>query len=273
MKEKKQETKKTEKTKVMNSPISWPGGKRLLADRIVAMFPEHTCYASVFAGALWDLFKKSPSVSSCEAVNDIDGELINFYRVIKEKPYQFLVEIQWDLISRKSFLEYKAELEHPEETHLTDVERAKRFFYVLKASFGGSRRVYGYARTDHPKLNLVNIEEIVISTHDRLKRVNIECLDWREFIPKYDSPGTLFYLDPPYRCESSKRIYIRSFTDDDYKEFKTCLRGVKGMFLLSLNDDEFIRGLFKDFMIEEVDTMYSLSGKMQKAKELIIKNY
>jgi DNA adenine methylase len=88
---------------------------------------------------------------------------MNFYRVIKEKPYQFLVEIQWDLVSRKAFLEYKADLENME--NLTDVERAKRFFYVLKASFGGKRTVYGYARTDKPKLNLVDIEEIVIATH------------------------------------------------------------------------------------------------------------
>lgn len=253
----------------MNSPISWPGGKRLLANRIVEMFPEHTGYASVFAGALWDLFKKPPSKS--ESVNDINGELMNFYRVIKEKPYQFLVEIQWDLVSRKAFLEYKADLENPE--HLTDVERAKRFFYVLKTSFGGKRTVYGYARTDKPKLNLVDIEEIVIATHNRLKRVNIECLDWREFIPKYDSPNTLFYLDPPYRCKTSQQVYIQSFTDSDYEELNACLKGIKGVFILSLNDDEFIRETFKDFKIEEVETLYSLSGRLQKAKEVLIKNY
>ena len=256
--------------KTMNSPISWPGGKRLLAKRIVGMYPEHTCYASVFAGALWDLFKKQPSV--CEAVNDINNELMSFYRVIKEKPYQFLLEIQWDLVSRKAFLEYKADLEENPEK-LTDVERAKRFFYVLKTSFGGKRTVYGYARTDKPKLNLVDIEEIVVATHNRLKRVNIESLDWRVFIPKYDSLETLFYLDPPYRCKTSSQVYIKSFTDNDYEELSACLKAVKGVFILSLNDDEFIRETFKDFKIEEVETLYSLSGKPTKAKEVIIKNF
>lgn len=255
--------------KKMNSPISWPGGKRLLANRLVGMFPEHTCYASVFAGALWDLFKKQPSV--CEVVNDINSELINFFNVIKKKPYQFVLEMQWDLISRESFLKYKAELE--EQEGLTDVERAKRFFYVLKTSFGGKRTVYGYVRTDHPKLNLINLEDIIIATHNRLKRVNIECLDWRAFIPKYDTQNTFFYMDPPYRCETSKQVYIQAFTDQDFCEFSECLKGVKGLFLLSLNDDEFIRELFKDFDIKEVDTLYSLSGSPKKVKELIIKNY
>jgi len=258
----------TETSKTMNSPISWPGGKRLLAKKIVGMFPEHTCYASVFAGALWDLFKKQPSL--CEVVNDINGDLINFYRVIQKKPYQFLLEMQWDLISRKAYFEYKAALE---KDNLTDVEKAKRFFYVLKTSFGSQGRAYGYVRTDHPKLNLIDIEKIILSTHERLKRVNIECLDWWEFIPKYDTPKTMFYLDPPYRCETSKKVYIQSLTDQDFIDFRNCLKGVKGMFLLSLNDDGFIRELFKDFKIEEVETLYTLSGSPKKVKEILIKNY
>jgi DNA adenine methylase len=261
-------TVETKEIKKMNSPISWPGGKRLLANRIVEMFPEHTCYASAFAGALWDLFKKQ--LSECEVVNDINHDLINFYKVIKEKPYQFLLEMQWDLISRKAHFDYNADLKKDD---LTDVERAKRFFYVLKTSFGSQGRTYGYVKTDHPKLNLVNIEEIIIATHNRLKRVNIECLDWREFIPKYDSLKTLFYLDPPYHCETSKRVYVQAFTDEDFKAFRDCLKGVKGMFLLSLNDDEFIRELFRDFTIEEVETLYTLSGSPKKAKEILIKNY
>lgn len=255
--------------KKMNSPLKWPGGKRILANRIVERFPEHTCYASVFAGGLWDLFKKPPSV--VEVVNDIDGELINFYQVIKKKPNQFLKEIQWDLVSRKLFLQYKADLENPGK--LTEVERAKRFYYLLKTSFSGKRKYYGYGRTEKPNLNLIYIKKIIREAHDRLKRVNIECLDWRVFIPKYDSPETLFYLDPPYRCAISKKVYFKFFTDIDYLELKTCLEGVKGMFLLSLNNDEFIRELFKDFTIEEVETMYTLSGSPQKAGELLIRNY
>lgn len=276
MKQKKEKTyqdlspTKKRKTGTMSSPISWPGGKRLLAKRIAEMHPKHTCYASVFGGGLWDIFKKAPS--KCEVVNDINGDLMNFWRVIKEKPYQLLLEMQWELVSRQSFLKNKAELEG--RAALTDVEKAKRFFYVLKTSFAGKGTVYGYVRTDQVKMNLVDLEEIILATHDRLKRVNIECLDWRKFIPKYDSADTLFYLDPPYRCKTSKRIYVQSFTDDDYIAFRDCLEGVKGKFILSINDDEFIRRTFSGFKIEGIETLYSLSAKgTTKAKELLIKNF
>ncbi|UCH93617.1 MAG: DNA adenine methylase [Candidatus Aminicenantes bacterium] len=251
------------------SPIKWPGGKRVLAKKIISIFPEHKLYAEAFAGALHVLFHKDPS--HAEAINDINSDLINFYQVVKEKPYQLLSELQWDLPSRKLFLDYKAQLEG--KTDLTDVERAKLFFYVLKMSFSGTMRQYGYKRTDKPPINLVDIERVIMDAHDRLKRVNIENIDWKRFLLKYDSEDTLFYLDPPHRCETSK-VYVQFFTDDDYIEVKDTLIGVKGVFLLSLNDDDFIRETFKDFNIEEVETLYSMStGSPKKAKELIFKNF
>lgn len=254
----------------MNSPLRWPGGKRLTCKRIVEMFPSHVCFVEAFAGAAWVTFKKGQS--EVEVLNDIHSDLINFYQVIKTKPYQFLLELQWELCSRQLFMKYKNQLENPEG--LSDVERAKNFFYILKTSFAGMMETYGYAKTARPGLNLVDIEEIVLKVHERLKRVNIESLDWRKLIPKYDSPNTLFFFDPPYRCKSAGRMYIQSFSDDDFCAFKDTLNALKGKFILTLNKDEFICELFKDFSIEELETRYSMNANLNKAvSELLIRNY
>lgn len=81
---------------MMNSPIPWLGGKRLLRKRVISLFPEHKCYVEVFGGGAWVLFGKEPS--SVEVLNDIDGELINFYRIVKCCHHELLLELQWDLV-------------------------------------------------------------------------------------------------------------------------------------------------------------------------------
>ena len=269
MKTTKDESKKT-KVPAKISPIRWPGGKRILAKRIIDMFPKHNLYAEAFAGALHVFFKKERS--QVEAVNDINGNLITFYKVVQEKPYQLLLELMWDLPSRQLFLEYKAQLES--RTDLTDIQRAKLFFYVLKMSFSGTMRQYGYSRSGNPPINLVDIEQIILNAHDRLKKVNIENIDWKRFVLKYDTEGTLHYLDPPYYCDTSKRVYQQSLNQDDFREMNSVLAEIKGKFILSLNDCNFIRKTFKAFKVEVVETSYSMrNGKNWKVKELIIRNF
>jgi DNA adenine methylase len=232
--------------------------------------PPHELYAEAFAGGAHVLFCKSPS--HVEVINDINGELINFFTVVKEKPYQLLLELQWDLYSRKLFLKYKADLEGSAE--MSDVERAKRFFYIVKGSFAGQRETFGYSRTTKPGLNFCDIEEIILKAHERLLRVSIECIDFREFIKKYDTPDTLFYLDPPYHIKSAKRMYVQCLGDSDFIEFKDLLKNLKGKFILSLNDDSFIRKTFRYFKIETIDTRYTMNSKgNKKVSELLIKNF
>ncbi|MCP5051510.1 MAG: DNA adenine methylase [bacterium] len=268
MKTKKSET--NEKSKGQRSVIKWPGGKSGMVNKLVEMIPDHVGYTETFAGGLWKFFKKPRSKS--EAVNDINGGLINFYNVVQEKPYQLIMELFWDLYSRQLFIKYKAKLESGEE--MTDVEKAKIFYYVLMSSFAGQMGTFGYSRTGKPAFSIEKIAESIMSAHERLRGVYIESLDWRKFIPKYDSPDTYHYFDPPYRGKTSGRVYVKGFTDGDYTDFKELLTGLKGTFNLSLNDDEFIRELFKDFTIDEIGTNYSMNSKTVKpVTELIIRNY
>jgi DNA adenine methylase len=252
----------------MKSPIPRLGGKRLLADEISKKFPPHRCYVEAFCGGASVFFRKDES--HCEVLNDIDRNLTTFFRVVKGQPFEFLKELHMGLVSREIFEQYKRELE---SEGLTDVQRAARFYYLVKASFGGQGGNFGVSTTTKPKLNFAEIDMIVLLAYIRLRRTVIECLDWRECLRRYDRPHTLFYLDPPYRVLSSRQ-YPAYLSDADYVELRDMLVEIKGKFLLSINQDDFILDLFKRFKIEEIETTYSIEkDKSRRVTELLISNY
>jgi len=131
--------------------------------------------------------------------------------------------------------------------------------------------VFGYSTVRKPTLNLLQINNIVAAAHKRLIRVTIENLDFRDLIPRYDRPHTLFYLDPPYHdCD----YYNYNFTEDDFLDLERILKSIKGKFILSINDDEFTRELFGDYYIEEVNTIYSTPRTSRpRVTELLIRNF
>jgi len=170
---------KTQKQPLFNnqvhSPIiPWIGGKRRLAKHILPMFPEHTCYVEPFCGAAAIYFLKEPA--KVEVINDINGELVNLYRVVKHHLEEFTRQFKWALTSRQI---YKWLQITPEET-LTDIQRAARFFYLQKNAFGGkvSGQTFGTATTSGPRLNLLRLEEDLSQAHLRLSQTYIEHLGW-----------------------------------------------------------------------------------------------
>lgn len=123
--------KKKDQYRMLNSPIKWVGGKSRLRKQIIDLLPPHTCYVEPFAGASWVLFGKPPS--NVEVLNDIDQDLINFFRVVKNNPEQLIASFEWELVSRAEF-ERLAQLD---TTQLTDIQRAHRFYYLIMAGWGG----------------------------------------------------------------------------------------------------------------------------------------
>jgi DNA adenine methylase len=113
----------------MKSFLSYLGGKSLLAGKIIPKIPAHTCYCEVFAGAAWLLFKKEES--EVEIINDINTDLVTLYRVVKHHLREFIRYLEWILVARDEFERFK--LENPET--LTDIQRAVRFFYLLKNAY------------------------------------------------------------------------------------------------------------------------------------------
>ncbi|WP_293222337.1 DNA adenine methylase [Ottowia sp.] len=251
------------------SPLAWLGGKSRLADRIIEAMPPHQTYCEVFAGAAWVLFKKPES--KVEIINDINGDLINLYRCVKHHLAELVLQFRWMLVAREEFERF---LKTPADT-LTDIQRAARFFYLAKTSFGARivRPTFGIAATAAPRLNLLRIEEDLSEAHLRLSRVFIENKPYDQVIERFDKPGTLFYIDPPYwNCEDDYGKGL--FSREDFSRLAGLLESVKGRFILSLNDTQGVRETFASFRIRPVKTRYTINGAIkQEAAELLISNY
>lgn len=248
--------------------IPWIGGKRRLARHILPLFPEHTCYVEPFCGAAALYFMKEPS--KAEVINDINGELINLYRVIQHHLDEFVRQFRWALVSRDI---YRWLQMTPAET-LTDIQRAARFYYLQKQSFGGKLegQTFGTGTTSPPRLNLLRIEEELSQAHLRLSRTTIEHLGWETCIKKYDRRHTLFYCDPPYWQTEG---YGVDFGFENYTALAALGVALKGKMILSLNDTEEMRETFSGFHIETVDIRYSLQteNRAEVKRELIIRNF
>ncbi len=251
----------------MNPIIPWMGGKRRLADIILPLLPEHECYAEPFAGGAAIYFMKPPS--DVEVLNDINGELVNLYRVVKHHLEEFVRQFKWALTSRKMYEWHQVT---PPET-LTDIQRAARFFYLQKMAFGGKvdGQTFGTATTSPPRLNLLRIEEDLSQAHLRLTRTYIEHLPWHRIVEKYDRPHTLFYLDPPYWETAG---YGVDFEWEHFERMATLATSIDGSMIISINDHPDIRKCFEGLTTEEAEITYTVggSGTADKSTELIIMN-
>lgn len=264
----------------MNSPLTpvaptlpvapWIGGKRNLAKRICAILDGMPCttYAEPFIG-MGGIFLRRTSRPRAEVINDAGRDVANLFRILQRHYPQFLDTLRFQLTTRVEFNRLVAT--DPET--LTDLERAARFLYLQRTAFGGkvSGRNFGVSIDRPGRFNLTTLEPMLEDLHSRLAGVVIECLDFEAFLRRYDSPGTLFYLDPPYwgsEGDYGKELFSRG----DFERLAGALRALKGRFLMSINDVPEIRALFAWAQIEEVTTTYTIAGKgaAQPAAELLI---
>jgi DNA adenine methylase len=250
------------------------GGKRNLARRIVSIIdqiPHHT-YAEPFVG-MGGIFLRRTRQPPAEAVNDISGDVTTLFRILQRHYQAFLDMLKWQLSSRAEF----DRLMRVDPTTLTDLERAARFLYLQRTAFGGkvNGRNYGVDAKKAARFDLTKLEPMLADVHERLAPVQIERLPYGDFIRRYDHDAALFYLDPPYwNCETDYGDGV--FDQADFQRLADQLARIKGRFILSINDTLGVRKVFGEFVIEEVQTSYSIAtatlGTSKRAGELIISN-
>lgn len=253
----------------MNSFIPWIGGKSRLRKQIIPLIPSSAKrYIEVFGGAAWVLFGKDKTPGQMEVYNDIDGNLVNLYLQIKNNCEALQNEIDW-LQSRELFERYRSEL--AADAELTDVQRAARYWYLIKCSFGANRSSFATASKN------LTVADALPLYRDRLKNVIIEHKDFEQVIKTYDRPDACFYLDPPY--VSSEKYYktdLNSFKMADHKRLNAVLKSIKGHFILSYNDCDFVREAYKDYNIRSVSRLNLLPAAAENRaefREVIITNF
>jgi DNA adenine methylase len=228
-----------EEVKTVTRPaLRYFGGKFRLAPWIIAQFPGHVCYVEPFGGAAGVLLRKEPSLF--EIYNDLDGTVVNFFRVLRDQPDELLRAISLTPYARAEQL-----LAFEEDVNLDPVESARRLYVRAWQSHGGGRTQWrtGWryqvtnkrGKSSIADWSQVDHLEAIIA---RLKMVQIDNDDCLRVIERYDRPDTLFYLDPPYVASTrslrwNKKAYSFEINDEYHRRLAEKLNGIQGMALLS----------------------------------------
>ncbi|MDW8100820.1 MAG: DNA adenine methylase [Anaerolineae bacterium] len=244
------------------------GGKHFIARKIAGMFPPHRTYVEPFGGGASVLLAKSPS--PIEVYNDLDGRLTNFFRVLRDYP---------DELARRLRLTPYSEWEF---RHLDDqppscpIEQARRDYVRWRFSFAGNARTFAFSvertRRGMPEVisaHLSAVDEELPRIYQRLIRVIFLCRDAFLIIPRWDSPSTLFYLDPPYPESTVYEIpYAAKMSDADHERLCHMLRGLKGMVFLSSYRNEIYDSILSDWKRVEIPVPNFAQKSPQKSIEV-----
>lgn len=262
----------------LKPPLTYYGGKQKLAKTIIELIPDHHTYCEPFFGGGAVLFAKNPS--TIEVINDTNGDLINFYRVVKTKFKQLQKEVKATLHSRKEH-RYAAKviLQFPEL--FNDVKRAWAIWVLANQSYGSlieESSTWGYdksknttaKRLHHKRENFTN------EYAKRLEKVQIENVDALRVIETRDSEKTFFYCDPPYY--NSDCGHYNGYSLQDYENLLKKLSEIKGKFLLSSYPNELLEKYAKQnkWFMKKIEMPLSIVAKYGRGKrktEVLVGNY
>jgi len=257
------------------SLLPYMGGKAMMVPRLIPLIPPHAAYVEVFGGGAALLLNKPPS--PLEVYNDIDGELVNLFEIVRNNPEGFLKRAEFLLYSRELYEKWQADLRENKSAQ-DPVERAFRFWYLVRSSFA-AHPYKGWAFCEKADRNraesvwnaLVDLKPI----HERLKNVEVDRLDFERLIKNRDSPETFFFLDPPYLDAEEYRMGV--FTIEDHQRLLKTLQGCKGKWLMTTGNHPDIRRLFKEYGMILANTSLAvpkvIGGEREKLGHLIVANY
>lgn len=231
-------------------PVRYMGSKWQLADWIIELMPPHKIYVEPYCGGASVFFRKQPSKIEC--LNDINGDVVNFFDVLRSKTEEFIRQIEFTPFSRE---EYDRAFEPADDP----MERARRFYIRSWQAFGsgglekktGWRRQYNTHRGTYVTREWQRMTGLWLGAQ-RLRDAQIESDDAAKVIHRYDAEDTLYYVDPPYLLSSRERKikrYSHEMTEQDHRDLAIVLNETKGMVLLSGYDSELYRSLYPDWRV------------------------
>jgi DNA adenine methylase len=220
----------------LRSLITYYGGKGRMWRKIVPHFPAHHTYVEPFGGAANVLLNKRPS--PVEVYNDINGEVVNMFRVLRDHPDELQRRLELTPYARE---EWNTSLE---EDRCDEIEAARRTVVKFRQSYAGcggtwSSSVVGSRKGSAKRASdWISVADAVPAMAERFRQVQIECSSWEYVVSRYDTPGTLFYCDPPYHPEarsngSHDNKYAHEMSEADHEELADALHAVEGHVVLS----------------------------------------
>lgn len=270
-------------TAPIKPPAPYYGGKTRLAPWIATLLEPHHRYVEPFMGTAAVLLAKQPS--KLEVINDLDGDVVTFFRVLRDRPDELERACRLTPYARAEFLDVREPVDG-----LDDIERARRWWCRVVQGFNSSpgRWATGWSLsvrrgTSEPS-TAANLVERFEAIAERLRRVAIENTDALELITRMDDVDTAFYCDPPYLGETRKGRDRRSavhdyahdmLTHDQHAALADVLRGCRGHVLLSGYASDLYAELYADWWCVEqriVNNPARRSGKSAHATEVIWSN-
>jgi DNA adenine methylase len=253
----------------MKPPLTYYGGKQLLSKEIMSLIPKHNLYCEPFFGGGAVFFFKEPS--QVEVINDTNGELINFYKVIKNDFKKLQKEIKTSLHSRKLHAQANVIYKHSEL--FSEVERAWAIWMLANQSYASKLNgSWGYEKSDNRMAGKIHEKRMAFTEQfaERLEKVQIECADALRVIETRDTKESFFYCDPPYF--NAHLGHYKGYTQNDFEQLLEVLSKIRGKFLLSSYPSKTLATYAKKhkWFVKKIDTQLCLaSGPNVKKKRKI----
>lgn len=255
----------------MKTPITYYGGKQTLVKHLLELIPKHHLYCEPFFGGGALFFAKPPSET--EVINDLNGEVINFFKVMQTDFKELQREVQSTLHSRELYKKAMIVYEHPDL--FSNVKRAWALWTLANQGFAGQLTSWGFGKDSSKEVTVSNKRDAFSSEYsDRLKRVQVECNDALKVIDRCDSKDTFFYCDPPYF--NSDMGHYKGYTREDYLRLLEKLSKIKGKFLLSSYPSPELSGFVKKYKwySKSIEKYVAVTKRTDKKKtELMVSNY
>ncbi|MVT07685.1 DNA adenine methylase [Chitinophaga tropicalis] len=259
----------------MKGLLTYYGGKQKLAPYILELIPTHVLYAEPFAGGAAVFFNKRPS--RVEVLNDTNGELMNFYKVVKSRFDDLFTLVTTTLHSREEHQHAWIIYSYPKL--FDEVKRAWAVWVLSMQGFSGQlNSTWGYDVTDNTtsKKNIVSRHEFTRQYARRLEGVQLENANALYIIKSRDHADAFFYCDPPYF--NSHLGHYKGYSKEDFIQLLEALQAIKGKFLLSSYPskvlEEFVsRNGWQQQQFEQLVTVNIKNGNPKSKTEVLTSNY
>lgn len=262
---------------VLKPPVPYYGGKQRLAEQLADLLGRvaHEHYVEPYCGSLAVLLARPKA--RMETVNDLDAELMTFWRVLRDHPLDFGRAVA---LTPHSRAEYAAACA-PADPGVDEIEIARRVWVRLTQSRTGTQRAVGWRHHQDPKGSAIGMPAYLDAYRsrlpaavERLQGVSLESRPALELIAAYGRhPGVLLYVDPPYLGSTRARNYRHEMrTDADHQTLAEALRGCRAAVVLSGYDSELYRELYTDWHRVEISSGTSQGGSWHERTEVVWSN-